>query len=112
MPSLILAISRLQNTGTDDNFAIWVVNAPYPSGNVFRDCVWPASLSEVLGEWYQMFSGDSRLDIPRGLSSQNSDPNIDPILPRGQKGSYSSRLMQYLGISLWRWIFEGKILAS
>ena len=111
MPSLTLAISRLQNTGTD-NFAIWVVDAPYPSGNVLRDCVWPASLNEVWGEWCQMFSGDTRLDIPRGLSPQNPDSNPDPILPPGQKGSYSSRLMQYLGISLWRWIFQGNILAS
>ncbi|MDJ0698114.1 CHAT domain-containing protein [Mastigocoleus sp. MO_188.B34] len=111
MPSLILAISRLQNTGTD-NFAIWVVNAPYPSGNVLRDCVWPTSLNEVWGEWCQMFSGHSRLDLPRGLSSQNPDANPEPILPRGQRGSYSSRLMQHLGISLWRWVFEGNILAS
>ncbi len=84
MPSLILAISRLQNTGTD-NFAIWVVNAPYPSGNVLRDCVWPASLSEVWEEWCQMFSGDTRLDIPRGLSPQNPDSNPTQFFLPGKK---------------------------
>jgi len=46
MPSLNLAIARLVNTGTD-SFAIWVVNAPYPSGYVLRDCVWLPHLSQA-----------------------------------------------------------------
>ncbi|MDB9376291.1 CHAT domain-containing protein, partial [Nodularia sphaerocarpa] len=30
----------------------------------------------------------------------------------GQTAGYSSRLMQHLGINLWRWIFDGPILGS
>ncbi|MBN3951561.1 MAG: CHAT domain-containing protein [Nostoc sp. NMS7] len=112
MPSLNLAIARLLNTGTD-NFAIWVVKAPYPSGYVLRDCVWPAELTQVWQEWQQMFAGHSRLDISSNSTSQKALP-IDWIsLPSSETTSpYSSRLMQYLGMNLWRWVFEGQILGS
>ncbi|MHC5609986.1 MAG: CHAT domain-containing protein [Nostoc sp.] len=112
MPSLNLAIARLLNTGTD-NFAIWVVKAPYPSGYVLRDCVWPAELTQVWQEWQQMFAGHSRLDISSNLISQKALP-IDWIsLPSSETTSpYSSRLMQYLGMNLWRWVFDGQILGS
>lgn len=66
MPSLNLAIARLINTGTN-NFAIWVVKAPYPSGYVLHDCVWPVELTQVWQEWQQMFAGHSGLDISPGL---------------------------------------------
>ncbi|MEM7554478.1 MAG: CHAT domain-containing protein [Cyanobacteria bacterium P01_A01_bin.84] len=110
MPSLNLAISRLVNSGPD-NLAIWVVNAPYPSGYVLRDVVWPASLTQLWEEWRQMFAGHSRLDIPRGTTPQNPELlSKPPALP--ESGSYTSRLMQHLGISMWRWIFEDEILSS
>ncbi|MBW4427648.1 MAG: CHAT domain-containing protein [Nostoc desertorum CM1-VF14] len=114
MPSLNLAIARLLNTGTD-NFAIWVVKAPYPSGYVLRDSVWPDELNQVWQEWQQMFAGHSHLDISPNSTSQKSNPfPIDWISPpSGQTtGPYSSRLMQYLGMNLWRWIFDGQILGS
>ncbi|MDZ8185525.1 MAG: CHAT domain-containing protein [Nostoc sp. ChiSLP02] len=114
MPSLNLAIARLLNTGTD-NFAIWVVKAPYPSGYVLRDCVWPVELTQVCQEWKQMFGGDSRLNLPPNSTSQNTKPlPLEAISsPSGQTtGPYSSRLMQYLGMSLWRWVFDGPILGS
>lgn len=112
MPSLNLAIARLLNTGTD-NFAIWVVKAPYPSGYVLRDCVWPVELTQVWQEWQQMFAGHSRLDISSNLISPKALP-IDWIsLPSSETTSpYSSRLMQYLGMNLWRWVFDGQILGS
>ncbi|WP_414551791.1 CHAT domain-containing protein [Anabaena sp. CCY 0017] len=113
MPSLNLAIARLINTGTD-NFAIWVVKAPYPSGYVLHDCVWPAELTQVWQEWQQMFAGHSGLYLFPGLQPP-SDPkfSIDLVSPpSGQTAGYSSRLMQYLGINLWRWIFDGPILGS
>lgn len=111
MPSLNLAISRLVNTGKD-NFAIWVVNAPYPSGHVLHDCVWPPHLTQIWREWQQMFASH-RLDI-----SSTDSPQVNPLAlelppsPPGQPSSYSSRLMQHLGISLWRWVFDGQILSS
>ncbi|BAY25613.1 FHA domain containing protein [Calothrix sp. NIES-2100] len=113
LPCLNLAIARLTNTGTD-NFAIWVVKAPYPSGYVLHDCIWPVELSQVWQEWQEMFGGDS----PLGISSQSTLPQRTPLpinlvsSPSGQTAGYSSRLMQYLGISLWRWLFDGSILGS
>jgi len=114
MPSLNLAIARLLNTGTD-NFAIWVVKAPYPSGYVLRDCVWPVELTQVWQEWQQMFAGHSRLDISPSSTSEQANPFPTNLVspPSGQTtGPYSSRLMQYLGINLWRWVFDGAILGS
>ncbi|MDB9303131.1 CHAT domain-containing protein [Nodularia spumigena] len=113
MPSLNLAIARLINTGTD-NFAIWVVKAPYPSGYVLHDCVWPVELTQVWQEWQQMFAGHSGLDIFPGFQPQSVNPlSINLVSPpSGQTAGYSSRLMQYLGINLWKWIFAGPILGS
>ncbi|MBW4617084.1 MAG: CHAT domain-containing protein [Desmonostoc vinosum HA7617-LM4] len=114
MPSLNLAIARLINTG-NDNFAIWVVKAPYPSGYVLRDCVWPIELTQVWREWQQMFTGTSALEISRSTTSQRTTPlSVDFSSPAATQptGPYSSRLMQYLGMSLWRWVFDGPILGS
>ncbi len=113
MPSLNLAIARLINTGTD-SFAIWVVNAPYPSGYVLHDCVWPQHLTQVWQEWQQMFAGHGRLDISSNINPPQVNPQPLELVspPSGQPSSYSSRLMQSLGISLWRWVFDGPILGS
>ncbi|MBD2504463.1 CHAT domain-containing protein [Anabaena azotica] len=113
MPSLNLAIARLINTGKD-SFAIWVVKAPYPSGYVLRDCAWPVELTQVWQEWQQMFAGHSGIHI----SSDTRPPLTNPIPwnlvspPSNQTTGYGSRLMQYLGMNLWRWIFDGPILGS
>ncbi|MBP5971335.1 CHAT domain-containing protein [Brasilonema sp. CT11] len=113
MPSLNLAIARLINTG-NDSFAIWVVNAPYPSGYVLHDCVWPQHLTQAWLEWQQMFAGHSRLDISPGATPKEANPlPLDFAAPTsGQPTSYTARLMQYLGISLWSWVFDGSILNS
>ncbi|MEA5582936.1 CHAT domain-containing protein [Nodularia harveyana UHCC-0300] len=113
MPSLNLAIARLMNTGTD-NFAIWVVKAPYPSGYALHDCVWPAELTQIWQEWQEMFAGHSGLSIFSNFPAQSVNPLAINIVspPSGQKAGYSSRLMQSLGIHLWKWIFDGSILGS
>jgi hypothetical protein len=113
MPSLNLAIARLKNTGTD-NFAIWVVNAPYPSGYVLRDCVWPPELNEIWQEWQQMFAGHSGLNITARTAPQPTKPLPVNLGSKavGQMPSYSSRLMQSLGIYMWHWVFDGPILGS
>lgn len=114
LPSLNLAIARLVNTGTD-NFVIWVVKAPYLSGYVLRDCVFSVELSQVWQEWQQMFAGHSRLDISPKLTQGQTNPLPLDLLGQtlGQTpGPYSSRLMQYLGINLWRWVFDDPILGS
>lgn len=114
MSCLNVAIARLVNTGTD-NFAIWVVKAPYPSGYVLCDCIFSAELNQVWQEWQQMFAGYSPLDIATIPTSPgvntlpfdfNSSPGVQATSP------YSSRLMQYLGINLWHWVFNGSILGS
>lgn len=110
MPSLNLAITRLVNTGTD-NFAIWVVKAPYPSGYVLRDCVFSVELSQAWREWQQMFAGHSGLDIsPKATQGQTNPPELGVPSWGQTPGPNSIRLMQYLGISLWRWVFDDPIL--
>ncbi|MBW4644223.1 MAG: CHAT domain-containing protein [Goleter apudmare HA4340-LM2] len=112
MPSLNLAIARLMNTGTD-NFAIWVVKAPYPSGYVLHDCVWPAELTQVWQEWQEMFAGHCPLNISPSSTPVPTNPlPINLVSLSSGQTAYSSRLMQYLGISLWHWLFDGQILGS
>ena len=106
-PCLNLAIARL-STGDSANFAIWVLKAPYPSGYVFHDCLWPQTLTQACLAWQEMFAShkplqgfsESVFDLPAAAS------------PSGQTNSYSSRLMQHLGISLFGWLFQGPIRSS
>jgi hypothetical protein len=113
MPSLNLAIARL-NIGID-NFAIWVVNAPYPGGYAHHDRVWSPHLTQAWIDWQEMFAGHGRLDLPPGSTPEPTNPLTMDLVspPNGQTpGPYTSRLMQYLGISLWRWVFDKDILGS
>ncbi|MBW4600435.1 MAG: CHAT domain-containing protein [Calothrix sp. FI2-JRJ7] len=117
MPSLNLAIARLVHAGTN-NFAIWVVRAPYSSGHVFHDCVWTPNLTQVWQEWQQLFAGHSNLDVsPNANESDKIQTSYSlPIeLPQpatGQPTNYAGRLMQYFGNCLWQWVFDGPILNS
>ncbi|MBE9220422.1 CHAT domain-containing protein [Dolichospermum flos-aquae] len=113
MSGLNLAIARLVNTGTD-NFVIWVVKAPYPSGYVLRDCVFSAELNQVWQQWRQMFASKSPLDITHASTFPSvSLPLAEISAVEGQtKSPYSVRLMQSLGIKLWQWVFDGVILSS
>jgi CHAT domain/FHA domain len=115
--SLNLAIARLVNAGAN-NFAIWIVRAPYASGHVFQDCIWTPHLTQVWQEWQQLFAGHSNLDV--SPNSDQIDLNLTPTplpieLPQpipGQPTNYAGRLMQYFGNCLWQWVFEGSILGS
>lgn len=118
MPSLNLAIERLVNAGTN-NFAIWVVKAPYPSGHVMRDCVWSPHLTQVWLEWQQLFAQHSALDVSSEQPEAETEKVTSKQLPlelvtpiSGQPTSYTGRLMQYFGNSLWEWVFAGAILNS
>lgn len=120
VPSASIAIARLVNTGTD-NFAIWVLKAPYPSGYVLRDCVFSAELNQIWQEWQQMFTSHSPLDITSRLPSTAvntltlvetlPEASIHSPTENPSKSPYSSRLMQSLGVNLWRWVFDGLILS-
>lgn len=116
MPSLTIAIARL-NTGTN-NFAIWVVRAPYPSGHVIHDSAWSPHLTQVWLEWQQTFAQHSILDVSSHPSEETdfATPKqlpLDLVTPTpGQPTNYTGRLMQYFGNCLWEWVFAGPILNS
>lgn len=148
-PCLSIAIARLRTAGAN-HFATWVLQAPYPSGYVHHDCMWPDTLSQSWKAWQEMFSPSGTIhELPLNpdgsfVSPQNNQnilaeieqrtPNslqsLSPMPPvplslgqgglveRGEQNpaqppaSYSSRLMQQLGMNLWQWLFEGPIQGS
>jgi CHAT domain/FHA domain len=115
-PCLSVAIARLTAV-EPDHYAIWVLQAPYPGGYVHHDCVWSEPLTQTWQAWQSLFSLRGLPEIPRVPSAYVSQPalalTIDPPLPTaGQPTSYSSRLMQHLGVSLWQWLFDGPIQSS
>ncbi|MDP8964380.1 MAG: FHA domain-containing protein [Cyanobacteriota bacterium] len=110
-PCLSLAIARLSKAGAE-NFAIWVLNAPYPGGYVHHDCTWSESMTQTWLAWQEMFSLRGLPHVPLVHHATQSARNLPPdsdIGANGQTTSYSSRLMQRLGIDLWGWLFEGPI---
>ncbi len=110
-PCLSLAIARLSKAGAE-NFAIWVLNAPYPGGYVHHDCTWSESMTQTWLAWQEMFSLRGLPHVPLVHHATQSARNLPPdsdIGANGQTTSYSSRLMQRLGIDLWAWLFEGPI---
>ncbi|HEY9607013.1 MAG TPA: CHAT domain-containing protein [Allocoleopsis sp.] len=110
-PCLSLAIARLSTAGAD-NFAIWVLKAPYPGGYVHHDCTWSETLTQTWLAWQEMFSLRGLPHVPlihhATQPARTLPPNQD-IGASGQTTSYSSRLMQHLGIDLWNWLFDGPI---
>ena len=112
IPSLNLSVARLSTTGTE-NFAIWVLKAPYIGGYVLHDCPWSQTLIQSWQAWQEMFASH----IPLQAFPEPVSPTLalvsDPVLSAsGQTTSYSNRLMQHLGVSLWQWLFEGPIQNS
>ena len=111
-PYLKLAIAHLSTNGTE-NFAVWVLKAPYPGGYVFHDCVWPQTLSASWQAWQEMFAYHKPLEYSLGagkvgLLTLPPDLVSSPSSPI----TYSGRLMQHLGTSLWHWLFEGPVRNS
>jgi hypothetical protein len=108
-PSLNLAVQRLVTT-KQNNFAIYVFKAPYPGGYAFSDCNWSMELTHSWLALQEMFVPHN---VVHGLHQpQLTNPWQLPNSPESQvpgQNSYSSRLMQYLGIQMWQWLFNGKI---
>lgn len=104
IPSLNLALARLSHTERE-NFAIWVVRAPYPAGYAHHDCVLPATLIQSWQEWQLMFA-------PHTSAQVATVPMLAPQPNAHQKIGMGGRLMQHLGISLWQWLFQGAIQNS
>lgn len=108
---LSIAIARL-NTREANHFASWVVDSPYPSGYVHHDCLWPESLSEAWQAWLEMFSPHSLPQIAPATVAHSEMILSAAVSESGKQLSYSSRLMQHLGIHLWQWLFQGVIQSS
>ena len=110
-PCLSLAIARLSTAGAE-NFAIWVLKAPYPGGYVHHDSTWTESLTQTWLAWQEMFSLRGLPHVPlihHATQSVRTLPPDSDVGSAGQTTSYSSRLMQHLGIDLWAWLFDGPI---
>lgn len=116
-PCLSLAIARLM-AADPTHYALWVLQAPYPGGYGHHDRLWPDSLTQAWQAWQSMFSLRGLPEVPRVPSAY--EPAAIPSLTleldeppaSGPPTSYSSRLMQHLGVNLWQWVFEGPIQTS
>ena len=131
-PCLSIAIARLKAypvTSTIDppnpsalnphredsaHFAIWVIHASYPGGYTHHDRLWPYALSLAWQGWQDLFQMPSEpLHSPCiPPVSDSSEPSGNFTASTEEKLSYSSRLMQQLGIYLWQWVFHGSIHSS
>lgn len=113
---LWVAVDSLQ--AQRDRYAIWVLRAPHPSGHVHHDCDWSEQLDQAWNSWQSMFSLRGLPQVPHVPSAyvpqfvfESLDGENDTA-ENGQLSSYSSRYMQHLGISLWKWLFEGPVESS
>ncbi len=95
------------------HFAIWIIRAAYPGGYTHHDRLWPSTLSLTWQEWQDLFHMPSQPLHPLQIPAVKLSPDPTPVLVAAdEKSSYSSRLMQQLGMSLWQWIFDGPIQSS
>ncbi|MDY6938863.1 MAG: CHAT domain-containing protein [Cyanobacteriota bacterium] len=106
-PCLNIAIAPL-SAAAGNHFAIWVLHAPYLGGHVHHDCPWPDELAQTWQAWQQLFS-------LQPMSSPLAESTAKIGLADAANGpvtSYSSLLMQKLGLGLWQWLFSGPIQRS
>lgn len=102
---LSLAIRPLDESA--GHYAVWVLHAPFPGGYVHSDRPWTAPLNQTWRSWQEMFSS-----IVTDLPEPGAGDDMPGITINGAGMSYSSRIMQELGIQLWQWIFDGSIKSS
>ncbi len=101
-PCLSLAITHL-SASDESHLAIWVVKAPYPAGLVHHDRHWPDTLKQTWHGWQALFS----LQATPSFAAASVPFETQEESQEGD--SYSSRLMQSLGIGLWQWLCEDPI---
>lgn len=108
-PGLSVAIARISTT-VSNHFASWVIQSPDWNGYVHHDCIWPDTLAQTWQAWLELFSPHS---VPNKLCL-SPQPNLPLIVvsDSGRQLSYSTRLMQQFGMSLWQWLFQGPIQTS
>ncbi|MBE9066930.1 CHAT domain-containing protein [Leptolyngbya cf. ectocarpi LEGE 11479] len=110
---LWLALDRL--TAADpEHYAIWVLKSPYPGGHVHHDRIWNHTLSQAWQTWQSMFSLRGLPQVPHVPSAYVPQLLLDDTgdASTAQSNSYSSRLMQHLGLNLWQWLFDGPVQSS
>jgi CHAT domain/FHA domain len=114
---LWLALDRL--TAADpEHYAIWVLKSPYPGGYVHHDQIWSHTLTQAWQNWQGMFSLRCLPQVPQVPSAYvpqfllEPTEEIDAESGAVQPTSYSSRLMQHLGVNLWQWLVDGPVKSS
>lgn len=110
-PSLNIAVARLGAT-TPDNYAVWVLKAPYPGGYVIENCHWTIELSQIWLGWQGLFNpGSSPYCLPchQDLTIPELDLAAVMSVEAPQPQVYSANLMQHLGLNLWQWLFCGQV---
>lgn len=92
-PCLSIAIARMKTSGAN-HFATWVLQAPYPSGYVHHDCMWPDTLSQSWQAWQEMFSSSGTIhELPLNPDRTFGSPqNSQKILAETAKLSPNSQL--------------------
>jgi len=111
---LSLAVARVSNS--ESQYAIWAVQAPYPSGHVLHHRSWPESLTQNWQAWQNFFPLRGLPPVPMVSSVYSPPPisafNLDTSTPTAGPTSYTARIMQELGVSLSQWLFDGSIQTS
>ncbi|MBD1912478.1 MULTISPECIES: CHAT domain-containing protein [unclassified Leptolyngbya] len=107
-PCLRLAIDRLNATAQSNHYAIWVIQAPHQAGYAHNDQTWTEPLNKSWQAWQALFSSQPLPDVQNLPRLQFPTPEGNEEIPT----NYTSRLMQYLGIMLWEWLFDGPIQNS
>ncbi len=108
-PCLSLAIARLTAV-EPQHYAVWVLQSPYPGGYVHHDLLWSPALTETWQSWQGLFSLRDLPEVPR--FPMTLPPLIPDAKAEGHPTSYTGRLMQHLGMSLWQWLLDGTIQGS
>ncbi len=120
-PCLSLVISPLADLGPRQrHYAIWVYEAPNPSGRGHHNCQWTKELTDTWNAWQNFFPLRGVPNVPLISSAfsppplpeinENNTDTASPAIP--PPTSYTGRIMQQLGVSLWQWLFDGQIQNS
>lgn len=108
-PSLTIVISRLNST-ENGTFAVWVIDSPLPEGFTHQQIAWLRELTTIWLAWQEVFSPGQQYTITGVANSSNS--TIETEFVGNNNTPYSTKLMQQLGVSLWRWLWSGDIRRS
>jgi hypothetical protein len=115
-PCLKLAVAQLADFESQQ-YVAWVLHAPYPGGYVLHNRPWTEQLEQTWQAWQSFFPLRGGPTVPFVSTAYTPPPisafSMDTSSPvEGQPTSYTVRIMQQLGVTLWQWLFDGPILNS